>query len=342
MKTINRLADCQNEIERQIGRDVQCNRIKDWPTEELKPTHAVADGLLETERADGWLEKEMLKPLLDTMCKDLTELQRERSWHLQSRIMVENRLRSRVAAVVLRYTSSAAETERRKKFWDASKLIVSMRCGKADPNSCSALVRATGTIIDYYNTQIKTLEKTMLRIARKLPVATWIAESEQKGIGLHLFAVIIGETGNLSNYDCPSKVWRRLGCAPWQFQGQTKQGSTWRRDGGLPASEWEEYGYSPRRRSVAYLVGECIVKHNESIYKTRYLDAKVKARETHPEWKWRPCKKCLALGDCRTCGGTGEVCGHAHNHGMLLASKLFLKNLWIEWNGRPKDKLKPT
>ena len=41
-----------------------------------------------------------------------------------------------------------------------------------------------------------------------------------------------------------------------------RMGATWKSKGGLSAAEWEEFGYSPRRRSVAFVFGENLVKLN--------------------------------------------------------------------------------
>ena len=85
-------------------------------------------------------------------------------------------------------------------------------------------------------------------------------------------------------------------------------------------------GYSPRRRSIAYLIGEGLVKQNfvsggqgdgrlesesgsAGPYRSRYDQKKAEFAEKHPDYKPLRC----------------------HLHGMLLATKLLLKNLWIEW-----------
>jgi hypothetical protein len=39
-------------------------------------------------------------------------------------------------------------------------------------------------------------------------------------------------------------------------------GATWRYKGGLPAEEWTAFGYSPRRRSIAYLIGANLLRGN--------------------------------------------------------------------------------
>ena len=162
--------------------------------------------------------------------------------------------------------------------------------------------------------------KTLEKLAKPLPVADWVAKPDQRGFGLLQFAKIIGECGNLSNYPNPAKVWRRMGCAPFEKNGTVLMGSTWRMglEGKLTAAEWEAFGYSPRRRSVSYLIGEGLMKQNKGPYRQRFEEAKQRYLDTHES----PISK--TTGEPRT--------GRAHLHGMLLATKLLLKNLWIEWN----------
>jgi hypothetical protein len=209
----------------------------------------------------------------------------------------------------------------------------------------------------------------MKKCVIRLPVANspeaWLNRPEQRGFGALFLAILIGETGDLNTYTNPGKVWRRMGCAPWTFNPtgeeggeKTLMGATWRsgREGKLPASEWEAFGYSPRRRSIAYLVGEGIVKQNgkdsaetakkkreagrdvitvNGPYHQRYTSAKAHAYETHPEWDWKDCEECEGAGrvDGETCkcGGAGKKCLRAHRHGMLLATKMLFRNLWMEW-----------
>jgi hypothetical protein len=157
---------------------------------------------------------------------------------------------------------------------------------------------------------------------------------------LLFLAIVVGECGDLANYANPAKLWRRMGCSPWVFNGKTLMGATWKsgKEGKLPASEWELFGYSPRRRSISYLIGEGILRQNGSQearkayeiggvsyparlarlcgpYRARYDYAKNACAENHPDYKPLRC----------------------HLHGMLLGTKLLIKNLWIEWNTHPQD-----
>ena len=95
-----------------------------------------------------------------------------------------------------------------------------------------------------------------------------------------------------------------------------------------------------RKRSIAYLIGEGFMKQNGSgPYRRRFDEAKAKAMANRPDWT--NCKTCNGLGKsakgtkCEACSGKGKLAMRCHKHGMLLATKLLLKNLWAEWNGNP-------
>lgn len=277
-----------------------------------------------------------LKIDVSEMCEEIQKLQRQRAWYIKSRNMMANRLQATVAGTI-GYSSGLSEKERQKKYVEATALIKQIVAGKAT-SEISGIVLAAKIAVGAYEEPKKDIEKGMIVLAKQLHVADWVEHKDQRGFGLLFLAIVIGETGNLFNYANPAKVWRRLGCAPHTYNGKTRMGATWKsgRNGKLPASEWEEFGYSPRRRSIAYLIGDGIVKLNsEGPYRARYDEARSLAVENHPEWL--VCSKCKGTGKkdrkkCANCKGTGKVTMHCHLHGMLLATKLLLKNLWIEWN----------
>lgn len=278
---------------------------------------------------------------IDKVCQELQVLQRHRTIVIKSRIMQANRLQAIVAGSI-GYSSGMPEKERLKKFVEASKLIRAVVDGDADcPLKFIILTTMVG--IDAFRDKESAIEKEQGKLAKTLPVAAWVTSPQQKGFGLQSLATVVGETGNLSNYANPAKVWRRMGCAPHQFDGKTLMGATWKsgREGKLPAAEWESFGYSPRRRSISFVIGENLVKQNGRVvggasdsdiasdkrvgaddsgietecccvgpYRARYDESKAAIKEKHPDYSDLRC----------------------HRHGMLLATKLLLKNLWIEWS----------
>jgi hypothetical protein len=329
------------------------------PMDQLKPIAVVA------AYPNGVTIMPEACPDLAGVCAALQSLRRQCVFLIRVRVMQENCLRAWVATG-LGYSSADAEADRKKKFQEADAAIKRLRAtpaGTADAEIVKTASLGTDALLVHQG----KLEKCMEALARGLPVAAWVEAPEQRGFGLLSLAVVVGEAGDLSGYPAPGKLWKRMGCAPVTARGLTRMGSTWRsgREGKLSAAEWEAAGYSPRRRSVSYLFGENLLRGNfvsgggagekstetdapvAGPYRARYLEARARAEETRPEWG--TCPRCAGSGrlaggkKCGNCKGTGRVAMRYHRHGMLLATKLLLKNLWIEWNrgGAARDEVKP-
>lgn len=249
-----------------------------------------------------------------SICRQLQELQRQKSVFLKSRIMIDNRLAANVSTM-MGYSAGMEEKERKAVRAEAESLIAAL--DKGDPvdakwadlaRQVSSVVQSTRIARNGFDHFLSGIEKEMIRLAKQLPAAKWIEDADRRSFGILSLATVIGETGDLSLYANPAKVWKRLGLAP--FQG--KMPSTWRKgkEGKLSAEQWMEIGYSPRRRSIMFVVGENIVKQNKGSYRQRYDEAKAAAHANHPDWSD----------------------GRCHWHGMLLATKRLIRDLWKEWN----------
>lgn len=300
-----------------------------------------------------------VKPMhaLPPLIAEIREMQRQRRTLQKSRIMISNRLTANVATHA-GYHASMEDDERLKRFAEAKKVITAVQ-GDTDretetPGALTALIQAATHGIDGFFTMEKGIEKEMEKAAKKLPIAKWQAHYNQRGFGLLSLAIIIGEAGDLSNYDNPGKLWKRMGCAPIESKGKLLMPSTWRsrkkHNGGLTSAEWEEAGYCPRRRSVMYVIGESLLKGNgpreatekhkalpAGPYATRYATKKAEAiARNDPDWT-PACQTCKGSGkgksgaECKKCSGRGYMVMRPHLHGMLLASKRLLRELWTEW-----------
>lgn len=300
---------------------------------------------------------------LSELCEQLQRHQKQRAACIKSRNMLANRLRA-VVASTLGYQGGATEEEERKRlFKEAQDVIDDVMEG--EDHEWEDIIEVLHAPIHHLNLLQKEIESSMKRIMKKPPlepITKWVQQPEQNGVSVLMLAVIIGETGNLSNYDRPSKVWKRLGCAPHTFNGKTHMGASWKsgKYGKLPSDEWTEFGYNPRRRSIAYLVGEGLVKQNyvrdrsfeldhldadenktgdsphelegnlAGPYRARYLAEKERKSQL-PDWT--RCPKCNGgeKSKCGNCKSTGKVYMRCHRHAMLVATKQFLKEMWIEW-----------
>lgn len=227
------------------------------PKKPKKPSYVVPETLPDQLR-ECWLE------------------QRTLTRYRKFRIRTVNNLRSLVANDMGYHTGLPQKD--RNRILDA----VDKRIGAVDPAApdlaadpmaghiASSLTLARGAMA-VEDGAAKHLEK----LAAHLPVSGWMDSAEQRGFGLLSLAQMIGEAGDLRNFrDTPKpnghtghgyeKLWSFLGLAPFTKGGKTQMGSTWKsgRGGTLTAKEWTAFGYSPRRRSLIWVIGDSLLKQN--------------------------------------------------------------------------------
>ena len=109
----------------------------------------------------------------------------------------------------------------------------------------------------------KLHEKRLAVLARELPAWNWIKET--RGVSELSYASLIGECGDIRNYATVSKLWKRFGLAVIDGERQRK----------IAGAKALEHGYSPRRRSVVWNVGACLIRAKNEHYKGIY-DARKK------------------------------------------------------------------
>lgn len=141
----------------------------------------------------------------------------------------------------------------------------------------------------------KAVEKRLAELAGQLPAASWV--TTVRGFGIASLAAVIGETGDLSGYANPAKVWKRMGLA---VMGD---GTRQRR---IAGSDAILHGYSPQRRSISWNIGANLIKAGGD-YKAVYDE-----------------RKALELQRV-------ETKGHAHNRARRYIEKRLLRDLWRAW-----------
>ena len=255
-------------------------------------------------------------------------------------IRATNRLNNAVRAYVRRamgWSLAIPEKERNAINKRAEKFVRSvMADGTMPDGEDERLFDAMAPRIEMYRQAMSPLiedrhrlEKEMRRMARGLSVWESFA-GDVAGLGDLGLAVIVGECGDLVNYDNPAKVWKRLGLAPYNG----KAASSWRgAKPGLTAEEWTGMGYSPARRAEIYsCVGDPLFRaqtvaskrdgggHSEidtqkacaAPYRTVYDARRARTAETHPDW----------------------TKAHSHNDALRIMTKALVRDLWCAWNGR--------
>lgn len=162
-------------------------------------------------------------------------------------------------------------------------------------------------------------EKRMVAIARQIPAYEWVGTI--RGFGELGFAQIVAETGDLSNYDNPAKVWKRMGLAV--FNGKSQ-----RRVSGDAALE---QGYCPRRRAIMFCIGDSMIKSAGSPYRDIYLDRKDYERMTAAAngMTVAPAAKITAKDK-----DTHISDGHIHRRAQRYMEKRLLRDLWAQWKAQ--------
>lgn len=175
----------------------------------------------------------------------------------------------------------------------------------------------------------RTIEADIRAVIRKHPLAPWI--TAQRGIGLATFANLLGVAGPLDRFETVSKLWKYLGLhvTPDGTAPKRKAGESWTHTDckhehlttckptcttnhhpncalGVPGT-----AYSPKGRTVCYMLGEAIVKvGGDGPYRRAYDAKKAYYEAQRPDWP--------------------QI--RRHKAAMRYAVKCFIRDLWVEWH----------
>jgi hypothetical protein len=157
--------------------------------------------------------------------------------------------------------------------------------------------------------QREAQEKAMEREAKKLPVWEWV--EQVKGFGIGGLAAIVGEAGNLGDYDTHSKLWKRMGLAVIGGERQRR----------VKGDAAIEQGYCASRRSVVWNVGSSLFKAQSARMDKETGEIKTPAGFYRLIYDKR---KEYELGRV-------ETKGHAHNRSTRYMEKKLIRDLWNAW-----------
>ena len=257
-------------------------------------------------------------PAIGSTCEAIQELQVRRVFYIRRINMMDNAMRALVRRM-LGWRPDMSEAERKKINSHAARIIAAIQSDKPltdDDQIVATAVRKDVMTVYVARMPLATIregiETKMRQWAQSLPVwGTWA--QDVAGFGPLGLAVVIGEAGDLSNYQTVSKLWKRLGLAVIDGERQRKKAD--------PEAAIA-HGYNPHRRAEIWsCVGDPLFKHQSARvdketglvlrdpgpYRIVYDRAKANFLE-------RGCRK-----------------KHAHDHGMRVATKELMKDLWREW-----------
>jgi hypothetical protein len=162
--------------------------------------------------------------------------------------------------------------------------------------------------------------KEMERLARLLPAWEGFGEGV-KGFGARSLAVIVGEAGDLSHYGNPAKLWKRMGLA---VMAGIRQGGLRKT---ASAEDWIAHGYSARRRSFMFVIGDVLIK-NQNAYREVYLARKEieRAKAVAAGLTVAPAAKIPAKRKAEFMSD-----GHVHRRAQRYMEKRLLRDLWRSW-----------
>lgn len=267
-----------------------------------------------------------------------------RAWHRKRVFMMEQRKRSDLALgaylrVELGWSKDLPKSERDAIAAEASEMMAAgermvrkemkvaagkkQRAVKEKPiDFHDQLEVIKGTIQGriHFSTLEETAAEHMDALGRSLPIWPWFSESVFKSSAVSL-AVILAETGDLSGYAGPAKLWKRMGLA---VMNGTRQGGLRKT---AAAEEWIEHGYSARRRAIMFVIGDVLVKQ-KGPYRDLYLQRKeierAKAQAAGlivaPSAKIPEKRKHEFMSD-----------GHIHRRAQRYMEKRLLRDLWKAW-----------
>jgi hypothetical protein len=170
----------------------------------------------------------------------------------------------------------------------------------------------------------KTVEEQMQALGALLPPAPFVAGV--RGFSTLGLAIVIGETGDLSNYATKERVWKRLGLAVIGGDRQRKKTD--------PAAA-AAHGYSPQRRAEMWALTDSMFRHQWA--GDRDADGKAPLKSGKP----------VAV-PAHAVGPYGEVYGrrrahtagrewtksHAHDDARRVMCKALIEDLWRVWQGK--------
>jgi hypothetical protein len=270
-------------------------------------------------------------PGIETICRELVELQRRRVFCIRSQRKMDNATLAYIR-VALGYHANLSAAAREKISAAARRIKKAVERGEGEGSSalaglksyavadCSTVTLSSASARQSWDILRDGTEAEMIRLAKLLPVYEWVADV--RGVSALGLAVIVGEAGDLGRFPTRSHLQKRLGLGC--MDGDVRQGNP----PAKPASpeDWIRHGYSRRRRAEIWA----------------FLD------DTMFLYQWRgplrdAAKEIIAPGYPLGPYGAhyerkkteylerGLTSGHADKAARRYMAKMFIRDLWKAW-----------
>lgn len=192
-----------------------------------------------------------------------------------------------------------------------------------------------------FDVQMTAIEKTLTKLAKRLPVAPWV--EAMPGLGFGSLAALVGEAGDIGQYRTVSGLWKRMGVAVINGERQRM----------VKSEEMAMvHGYSPSRRSILWNVGGSLIG-GMGRGPRPFVDEDIEARDD-----WTPLQRLFVarmryeaardpdkhrrdpVKDPKTGRMRESFSAHAAARAKRVVEKKFLALLWSAWRaaalGRPE------
>jgi hypothetical protein len=268
---------------------------------------------------------------MNTTADVITEIRachRRRRYAIKAQQKIDRGLESFIRIQQTNWTPDADEKAREAANRKVKAIIAAARKDEKGPKDIVELVRATDQGRKPFDAMRANAEAEMEKLAKSLPVASWIEAI--RGAGLLGLATIVAEAGDLAEYEHPAKLWKRLGFAPYDgCAGSTWKRQTWR-PRPLAAEEWIENPFNGERYALIHQIAVWLVNAQwiaaaktesgegepNGAYGEIYARRRAHTAETHPEWTKQ----------------------HSRMDSLRVTMKAFLLDLWVVWTGKSANR----
>jgi hypothetical protein len=257
--------------------------------------------------------------LVETISKIRTH-HRRRRFAMKIQQKLDRALESFVRINMTAWHPDMPEAERKKINTQVVNMIAKIRDG--EESDISDIVATSDRARAPADEMRDVAEKAMETEAKELPVFPFVQAI--RGAGALGLATIVAEAGHLSAYSNVSKLWKRLGYAPYDGLA----GSSWKRESWRPraltADEWIANPFKGERYALMAQIATWLVNAQTrsktktdsgeteatGAYGEIYVARRRYCVDTHPDWSD----------------------GHRRNDALRIAMKAFLKDVFLEWH----------
>lgn len=184
---------------------------------------------------------------------------------------------------------------------------------RAAPAACTPIILNSATAREAWDNHRKQVEKQMRKLALTLHVWPWV--KSVSGLGELGLAIIVGETGDLSNYATKERVWKRLGLAVIDGERQQRKSN---------ADLAMIHGYNPKRRAEIWAV-------TDSLFRQQWRGA----RDETPAGPIGPYGEVYGRRKAHTVSRDDWTPKHRDNDARRIMAKALIEDLWRVWRGLP-------